>query len=196
MKKAIKEIKPLRGKELLRAAVNQIIDHPKRWKQGIWHCGTSHCIGGWCQILGGLPESNGAGNAANLLGLSKKDADWLFAPYRTMQEIYDFAKAFINGKQYFNVYGYSPDGFNRYGYDRDGYNRSGRDSGGYDRNGYDCDGYDREGYNREGYNHCGFDRENYDRTGYDYTGFDRKGFDRAGYNRDGYNRKKKRRPQL
>lgn len=88
---------PLRGKALLAAAVNQIIQHPETWKQSQWHCRTSHCIGGWCQVLAGLPESNEAyQEVPQLIGLSLSDADWLFAPERSLTEIHHFAHAFIN----------------------------------------------------------------------------------------------------
>ncbi len=37
---------PLRGLELLKAAINQIIAHPATWEQSTWHsdCGTRR---GW-----------------------------------------------------------------------------------------------------------------------------------------------------
>jgi hypothetical protein len=52
-KKPAKKSKPLRGKALLRAAMNQIILHPEKWDQTTYHCRTKHCLAGWCQILGG-----------------------------------------------------------------------------------------------------------------------------------------------
>src|ERR1700730_12207739 len=47
----------LKGKELLRAAVNRCITHPEEWRQTTWHCGTEHCIAGRCQVLAGYSET-------------------------------------------------------------------------------------------------------------------------------------------
>ena len=170
------------GKELLRAAVNRIIDHPEEWNQKTWHCGTAHCIGGHCQILAGLPATDNAGiDAARLIGLEQADADYVFDANRSMQEIYDFAQSFLNDEPIFGRDGYNRDGYNRAGYGRTGYDRAGHDRAGYDRTGYDRDGYGRTGYGRTGY----------DRTGHDRDGYDSAGYDRAGYGRDG-----DRRPHL
>ena len=139
----------LRGKELMRAVVNQILEHRETWDQCVWHsaCGTSHCVAGWCQILGGreAKDESAQNDAMECLGISSLDAAWLFGSCRTLPEIYDFAKWFLSGEAGYDRYGYD-----RYGYDRYGYNRAG-----YDRYGYDRYGYDRYGYNRAGYNRAG-----------------------------------------
>jgi hypothetical protein len=131
----------LRGKELLRAAVNQIIQHPETWNQFEWHCGTGHCIGGWCEVLSGDGVTDKAGiHAEKLLGISHDDANWLFAGNRTLGEIYAYAKATIAGKEYFD----------RDGFDRAGFNRAWFNCAGFDRDGFDRDGFNRDGFNRDG----------------------------------------------
>lgn len=101
----------LRGAELLRAAVNNILDHPETFDQTQWHCGTKHCIAGHCQILGGRPQnSRAASDAEEMLGISKDDADWLFAGHRSLPEIHNYAYAMLHG--------YDRDGYNRDGYGR------------------------------------------------------------------------------
>jgi|GEM_PF-6564746 len=85
---------PLRGNELLRAVVNQILAHPETWDQSDYHseCGTTHCVAGWAQVLGGLPATGAAYfDAKRLLGLTKTEADQLFDPKTKLREIYDFA---------------------------------------------------------------------------------------------------------
>lgn len=101
----------LTGEKLLKTAVNQILLHPETWKQSAWHsdCGTKHCIAGWCQILAGKTQSDMASqDAREALGLNPGDANWLFAPDRSLANIYFFAKNFLGA-----------------GYDRAGYDRAG-----------------------------------------------------------------------
>jgi hypothetical protein len=172
-----KQTTPLRGKALMVAVVNQILDKPACWNQSAWHCGTSHCFGGWAQVLGGKPadEMTVQKDAREMLELDAGEAEWLFAGYRLLPELHGFVAAKLAGEDYWSRAGYNRDGYNRDGYNRDGYNRAG-----YDRAGYDRAGYDRAGYNRAGYNRAGYDRDGYNRDGYD-----RDGYDRDGYNRDG-----------
>ena len=39
------------NEELLIRAVNHIKSHPDTWNQRQWHCGTTHCIGGWIEMF-------------------------------------------------------------------------------------------------------------------------------------------------
>ncbi len=93
---------PLRGLELLKAAINQIIAHPATWEQSTWHsdCGTRHCLAGWCQILGGrvMSSAEAEHDARDMLQLSNLAATWLFAGYRTLPEIYDFTQMLIRAR--------------------------------------------------------------------------------------------------
>lgn len=34
----------------LKEIVAHIKAHPANWRQGVWHCGTSHCVGGFCEL--------------------------------------------------------------------------------------------------------------------------------------------------
>lgn len=152
------EATQLRGPALLATAVNHILAHPETWDQRHWHCNSTHCIAGHCELLGTGKQSSEAGRVSRrLLGISARDANWLFAGDRSLQEIYGYAKVWLEG-------------VDEAGYNRDGYNRAG-----YDRAGYSRDGYDRDGYDRAGYNHAGYDRDGYSRDGYDRAGYDRAG---------------------
>lgn len=94
-------LKRLRGGALARAAVNQILLHPKTWNQSVWHndCGTKHCFGGWCQILSGKPMNSDTvmEDAVNALGLDLTDsqdrgiAEYLFFSETTLAQLYGFA---------------------------------------------------------------------------------------------------------
>ena len=102
----------LRGPALLATAVNRILAHPETWDQRHWHCGTTHCVAGHCQIIGLGHENESAGSEAReLLGISASDANWLFDARRTLPEIHGFAAALLDGDA---------------GYDRAGYNRDGK----------------------------------------------------------------------
>ncbi len=163
----------LRGPELARAVMNHILAHPESWNQRHWHCGTSHCFGGFCQIKGGREQTAEAGSdAQELLGIGYWDARWLFESSRTLYELYSWTKAFIEG--------YAEDGFDSAGFDSAGFDRAGYDSAGYDSAGYDSAGFDRAGYDSAGFDSAGFDRAGYDSAGYDSAGYDSAGFDRAG----------------
>ena len=104
---------PLRGPALLRIVVNQILAHPETWDQTRWHCGTTHCVGGWCQVLGeaeleGSLVVNGVSavrEVRDLLGISDDAALWLTACDRTLREIYGFAKL-IADPNYNDVFNY------------------------------------------------------------------------------------------
>ena len=115
--------------ELLRKAVNQILDHPETWDQTTWHsnCGTKHCIAGHCQILAGYQQDalKAQKEAQQALKLDDQTTRWLFCSARTLSDIYKFAKEAIA----------NPNGYNRGGYDHDGYDRDGYNRGGYDRDG-------------------------------------------------------------
>lgn len=108
----------LRGPALLAAAVNHIIQHPETWDQYYWHCGSTHCIAGHCEILGTGGQTPNPGPAvAAMIGISRRDANWLFDGSRTLVEIHRFAGELMDG--------YDRDGFSRSGYDRAGYDRAG-----------------------------------------------------------------------
>jgi hypothetical protein len=185
------EQEPLRGAQLLRAAVNHIIEHPESWDQARWHCGTSHCLFGQCQIMAGFPQtSNGIREQVQYaLGISQSEAAWLSAPNRLLPEIYGFAKKMLDPK--FDSDGFDSDGFDRAGFDSDGFNRAGFNRAGFNRAGFDSDGFDRAGFNRAGFNRYGFDR-----AGFNSDGFNRAGFDSDGFNSDGFDRAGKKLPLL
>ncbi len=146
------------NKRLLSQVVNQLVAHPETHNQSSWHCGTSHCVGGWSQVFAHgtevhkYPEDSHT-DATALLGLSLADAVWLFDSRRTISEIHNFATMRIADT------------------DRDVY---GRDACGYDRDGYDRSGRDRDGYGRYVYGY-GYDKDGYDRSGHDRSGHDRDG---------------------
>ena len=146
----------LRGVELLRAAVNQVIQHPETWDQNSWHCGTKHCIAGWCEKLAfGELTANPDVRAQDAIGITVAESRWLFASVRSLPEIHRFAVDMSSGI----CDGYDRDGYDRDGYNCDGYNRYGYNRDGYDRNGYNRDGYDRDGFHRDGYNRYGYGRD-------------------------------------
>jgi len=143
------ETQPLRGKKLLQTAVNQILAHPETWRQATWHCGTQHCIGGWCQILSGKPQSDAViSDGIEVLNIASTDAQWLFAGSRTLAEIYGFAENFDDA-----------------GFDGAGFDRAGFDRAGFDRDGFDHDGRDRAGFDRAGFDRAGFDHADFDHDG-------------------------------
>lgn len=44
-------INPPNEAELIKAVAERIISQPSDLKMDTWHCGTSHCIGGWACII-------------------------------------------------------------------------------------------------------------------------------------------------
>jgi hypothetical protein len=137
------------NRENFQKVLDKIESDPSCWKQDTWHCGTKHCFAGWAQVLSGKPVSNATvrRDARIFLGLTYTEANYLFSPYRKMQDFRDF----LAGETY-NRDGYNRDGYNRDGYNHDGYNRAGYNRAGYNRDGYNHDGYDRDGYDRDGLN--------------------------------------------
>lgn len=61
--------------ELLRKIAAVIQEKPEEFDMRMWHaknaCATTHCIGGWAQVLSGVPEDEDRPDQmASLLGLS------------------------------------------------------------------------------------------------------------------------------
>ncbi len=86
----------LRGVQLLRKAVNHIVKNPSEYNQDSWHCGSTRCVGGWCQHYSGsqviYSDWTGTGK---LLGLDEETYDWLFDSYRSFHEIYKFTQQWL-----------------------------------------------------------------------------------------------------
>jgi hypothetical protein len=108
------------NKENFCCVLDYIESHPTEWQQSSWHspCRTTACFAGRAQIMSGAPINNEATtvrrDARIFLGLTKHEADYLFASHRTLEDF----KAFGNGD------GYDCAGYNRAGYDRDGLDNS------------------------------------------------------------------------
>ena len=85
-----------RGKKLFLRVMNHIIKHPEEWSQ-VNPCGTPCCVLGWVRIFCGKMDICCEINAVNELKISKEVAEWIFDPYRTLPELYHFAKTFKEG---------------------------------------------------------------------------------------------------
>jgi hypothetical protein len=161
--------------------VEDIKNNPDHWDQRSWHCGSSHCLAGFCDVrreAEKIPEWDRE-YGDNISPFADEYPHWgdsaeIFHTNNTLQDI----EAIIDHIRE-----------NGFEYDRDGYDCEGYDGGGYDRDeydreGYDCEGYDRDGYDCEGYDCCGYDRDGYDCEGYDCRGYDRDGYDCEGLNQN------------
>jgi hypothetical protein len=91
-----------------RRVLEHIKAHPETWEQSNWHCGTQHCIAGWSQIFAGKTPDDFTvrRDARQYLQISVLDADWLFAPHRT---IADFDSFLLNGSTEYDEDGYDKD---------------------------------------------------------------------------------------
>jgi len=91
----------LRGAALLQAAIATMIQNPESWDQAvIWHAGERHCLFGWCQILAGrTPDADTCfEEVRDLLGICTRDAAWLCAHNRTLDQIRWFAAKLAAGR--------------------------------------------------------------------------------------------------
>ena len=174
----------MKNLENIKEVLHFIEANPSCWGQKDWHCGSKHCFAGHAQIrlTGKEDVATVRRDARIFFGFTKREADYYFAPSRTLDEL---GTALLD---FYGNDGYGMDGYDRYGYGRDGYGMDGYGRNGYDRDGYGRDGYNREGYDRDGYNREGYDRDNYNREGYDRDGYNRFGYDLCGYDRNNYNR--------
>lgn len=114
--------------------LEQIIEHPETWNQWGWHtryyyqCATSHCIGGWGQVLSGRPANSDFArrDAREFFDISSPQADYLFSPARTLDELKSFPEDLASGQlvEQRLIRPYLPHekwfGFNDDGYDLDG----------------------------------------------------------------------------
>ncbi len=154
----------MKNLENIKLVLDKIETNPECWDQKSWHCGTSHCFGGWAQILSGKEADSGTvrRDARIFFGFNRREAEYYFDGNRTLEELKAALLDF-----------YDQDGFDQDGFDQNGFNREGLDIGGYNRDGYNVQGYDRRGYDRDGYNFDGYNWQGYDRDGFDTDGLDR-----------------------
>jgi hypothetical protein len=80
--------------ENLKRVIDHITANPETWNQDTFHsyCGTKHCIAGHAQIMSGIPAPPRwtASVAANWLGITTEQAEYLFGHERTWDEILAF----------------------------------------------------------------------------------------------------------
>lgn len=107
-----------RNTALLEQTMHQIIDHPEDHNQGRYFntCGTPSCYAGWAIHLSGYKEavtrrspyhilddgsvlSSPGVFAANLLGLTEKEAQTLFAVENTRDMLELMVKDLLNGDE-------------------------------------------------------------------------------------------------
>jgi hypothetical protein len=122
---------------ILVKALELIEANPAHWSQSTWHCGTSHCLAGFCDIVNDNKSDDGQLPDLDLESLVYDEdtsnfsrthlkLDYLFGSdlsLRTLQT--EIASLVERGVI-------------------DGY-----DSNGYDSDGYDSDGYDSRGIKSE-----------------------------------------------
>ena len=90
--------------ELLQKTLDTIKANPKHWNQRYWHCGTSHCLAGFAELLANnlsvetseeqvralkLSELRCSTReyAEELLGISDEDSDVLFYEHNTLKQL-------------------------------------------------------------------------------------------------------------
>lgn len=101
----------------LRGVLEWLDAHPEAYDQTVYArrtpCGTAACLGGWTVVLGGIelrwPLLDGAAvlrtldgewipdAAQRLLGLNSRDADWLFGPDNTIDDLWRIAGEITHG---------------------------------------------------------------------------------------------------
>lgn len=72
--------------------IDQITQHPETWDQEVWHCGSTHCVAGWAQVMSGNAEDEltASEDARTYLELARHEAQYVFSPERTLEELNDF----------------------------------------------------------------------------------------------------------
>lgn len=99
----LKELTMAVNVELLQKTLDTIEQLPQHWNQSFWHCGTSHCFGGFAELIANnIPIETSHDEierlriarklgvrtsieAERLLGISVEDADVLFYGYNTLE---------------------------------------------------------------------------------------------------------------
>ena len=90
---------------------NQIIAmieaNPKSWNQLYWHCGTSHCYGGWAQVLSGatINKNTAFEDARRWLELSIFEAKEAFNIHNSLDDLKDLPNNFTYNEHGYNKYG-------------------------------------------------------------------------------------------
>lgn len=140
--------------EVLVKALALIEANPEHWDQTRWHCGTTHCLAGFCDIVqDNICEIDIKEIRYNtdISTFSRKHQGlgYLFEPYNTLDYLREEINYLVEHGEItgFDSIGYDEDNQDREGYDREGYDNDGHNRKGYDRDGYDEDGYDCDGYN-------------------------------------------------
>lgn len=56
--------------ELLIRIKDRLLAEPENFEMQSWHCGSTHCIGGWAQVIAGTPVSADVPSDSSALGLT------------------------------------------------------------------------------------------------------------------------------
>ena len=87
------------NKELLQLTLDTIKQNPQHWDQTQWHCGTTHCFAGIAELLHkqqpidnciseeDIDSSDVYNYAVEALGLTIYQADSLFSPVNTLEDL-------------------------------------------------------------------------------------------------------------
>lgn len=162
-------MKIVKNLDNIKKVLSHIEANLDQWHQGAWHSKHGHCFAGWAEVFatGEDYKIDQTRLVARIyFGFTKREADYYFNPYRSLDELKTAVLPFFN-EQGWGRDGFDRDGFNEQGLDHYGRDRSGHlvsndynCDDGFDEQGYDAEGYDRQGYNRQGLDRDGFDRNN------------------------------------
>lgn len=89
------------NRENFKRVLDTIRANPESWNQHLWHseCGTAHCFAGHAEILSGVRSdefSHVFEIAQEWLGLTDKEASYIFKSSRTMEDFEEFYRAHID----------------------------------------------------------------------------------------------------
>ena len=158
--------------EILDKAVTLIETYPEHWNQDVWHCGTSHCLAGFCDLvvdkiapnLISEYEYSEVDSYYSDFARDNRNLGYLFKADNTL----DYIKVNIQHlKDTGTITSYDSTGYDEDDMDREGFNKSGYDSDGYDKNGLDQNGYDKKGYDENSLDQNGYSEEDLDQNGQD-----------------------------
>ena len=76
--------------------------HPKHWDQSVWHCGTTHCFGGFVELFTTGKEANAWeltwSVAKEALGIAEVEAAMLFDSVNTLADLEEIIRVIFGSR--------------------------------------------------------------------------------------------------
>lgn len=159
--------------KILDKALKLIEANLNHWNQQKYHCGITHCLAGFCDlVIEGVSseqlsnyiydkhDSNFANNNTilNYLFHQDNDMDYIARNIQHLKNTQVISGIDSDGMS-FNDSHFNKNDYKENNYDEDGFDKYGFDEYGFDENNFDENNFDENGYDKNGFNEYGLTKD-------------------------------------